>query len=125
MTCCSLIASRRKRRRTPMSDAALRPEVQKRPQDTQGFGIIETPLTVFERLYNQVWLRKCFIILVLIVAWETYARHLDNPLLVPTFSETITAWWGGVTSGVLPDRVLTSLKVLALGFSTGVTLAAI
>jgi len=108
-----------------MSDAAIRPEIQKRPPDTQDFGIIEKPLTVFERLYNQVWLRKCFIILVLIVAWETYARHLDNPLLVPTFSETMQAWWGGMASGVLPDRVWTSLKVLALGFSTGVGLAAV
>src|SRR3954447_14540792 len=108
-----------------MSDAAIRPEIQKRPQDTQDFGIIEKPLTIFERLYNQVWLRKVFIIVVLIVAWEIYARHLDNPLLVPTFSETITAWWASMSSGVLPDRVLTSLKVLAMGFSTGVALAAL
>jgi NitT/TauT family transport system permease protein len=108
-----------------MSDMIVRSEIMKRPQETQDFGIIEKPLTVFERLYNQIWLRKVGIIVVLIVAWELYARHLDNPLLVPTFSETITAWWGGMTSGVLPDRVWTSLKVLAVGFSTGVVLAAI
>jgi NitT/TauT family transport system permease protein len=108
-----------------MSDALVREEILNRPREAQDFGIVEKPLTVFERLYNQVWLRKVGIIVVLIVAWELYARHLDNPLLVPTFSETITAWWDGVTSGVLPDRVLTSLKVLAIGFSTGVTLAAI
>ena len=41
---------------------------------------------MFERLYNQAWLRKVGIIVVLIIAWEIYARHLDNPLLVPTFS---------------------------------------
>ncbi|MFO1023993.1 MAG: ABC transporter permease [Acetobacteraceae bacterium] len=108
-----------------MSDAALRPEILKRPQDTQDFGIIEKPLTIFERLYNQVWLRKSFIILVLIVVWELYARRLDNPLLVPTFSETMSAWWTGMASGVLPARVWTSLQVLAMGFSTGVILAAI
>ncbi|HVZ07100.1 MAG TPA: ABC transporter permease [Rhodopila sp.] len=108
-----------------MSDATSRPEILNRTRGGQDFGIIEKPLTPFERLYNQVWLRKSFIILVLIVAWEAYARHLDNPLLVPTFSETMTAWWGGMTSGVLPARVWTSLQVLALGFSTGVVLAAI
>jgi len=108
-----------------MSDAALRPEIVKRPQDTQDFGIIEKKLTLFERLYNQAWLRKTFIIVVLIAAWELYARHLDNPLLVPTFTDTMTAWWGAMQSGVLPARVWTSLQVLALGFSTGVVLAAI
>ena len=72
-----------------------------------------------ERLYNQVWLRKTFLIVVLIVLWELYARHLDNPLLVPTFTDTITAWWEGITSGVLPERAWASLQVLAIGFSTG------
>ena len=106
-----------------MSEAMLRPEIVQTLRGTQDFGIVEKKLTVFERLYNQVWLRKVFLIVVLIVAWEVYARHLDNPLLVPTFTDTITAWWGGVSSGVLPDRAWTSLQVLAVGFSTGVVLA--
>jgi NitT/TauT family transport system permease protein len=60
---------------------------------------------------------------MLIVVWGLYARHLDNPLLVPTFTDTITAWWDGITSGVLPERAWASLQVLAIGFSTGVVLA--
>jgi NitT/TauT family transport system permease protein len=43
-------------------------------------------------------------------------------LLVPTFSATISVWWQGMLSGVLPDRAWTSLQVLAIGFSTGVAL---
>jgi NitT/TauT family transport system permease protein len=105
-----------------MSDVSLRPEIVQTPRGAQDFGIIEKPLTVFERLYNQVWARKAFLIVVLVVLWELYARHLDNPLLVPTFTDTITAWWEGA-SGVLPDRALASLRVLAIGFSTGVVLA--
>ncbi len=108
-----------------MSDVLDRPEILKPQTETGNFGIIEKPLTLFERLYNQVWLRKAFLIVVLIVAWELYARHLDDDLLVPTFSETITAWWNGMVSGVLPDRVWTSLQVLAIGFTTGVVLAVI
>ena len=108
-----------------MSDTILRPEIVQTPPGAQDFGIIEKPLTPFERLYNQVWLRKVFLIVVLIVAWEIYARHLDNELLVPTFLATITAWWTGVSSGVLPDRAWASLQVLAIGFSTGVVLAGI
>ena len=91
-TCCSPIRSRR----TRMSDVVPRPEIIQTPRGTQDFGIVEKPLTPFERLYNQAWLRKAFLIVVLAVVWELYARHLDNPLLVPTFTDTITAWWHGV-----------------------------
>jgi NitT/TauT family transport system permease protein len=106
-----------------MSETLLRPEIIQAPRGEQDFGIIEKPLTPFERLYNQGWLRKTCLIVLLAIAWELYARHLDNELLVPTFSATVTAWWAGVSSGVLPDRAWASLQVLAIGFSTGVVLA--
>jgi NitT/TauT family transport system permease protein len=106
-----------------MSDIALRPEIVQTPRGVQDFGVIQKKLTVFERLYNQVWLRKVLLIVMLIVVWEVYARYLDNELLVPTFSATISAWWDAVTSGVLPDRAWASLQVLAIGFSSGVVLA--
>ena len=106
-----------------MSDIALRPEIVQTPRGAQDFGVIQKKLTVFERLYNQVWLRKAFLIVVLLVVWELYARYLDNELLVPTFSATITAWWQDMASGVLPSRAWASLQVLAIGFSTGVVLA--
>ena len=65
-------------------------------------------------------------LLVLIgVIWEVYGRHLDNPLLVPTFSDTVIALWQAIVSGVLPDRTFTTIKVLAIGFSVGVFLAAV
>ena len=108
-----------------MSDAAFRPEIVQIPRGTQDFGIIEKPLTPFERLYNQGWLRKTGLIVLLALGWELYARHLDNELLVPTFSATVTAWWAGVSSGVIPDRSLASLQVLAIGFTAGVVLAGI
>ncbi|WP_158926843.1 ABC transporter permease [Acidisphaera sp. S103] len=106
-----------------MSDIALRPEIVQTPRGAQDFGVIQKNLTVFERLYNQVWLRKAFLIVLLLVAWEAYARYLDNELLVPTFSATITAWWQDMASGVLPSRAWASLQVLAIGFSTGLVLA--
>lgn len=108
-----------------MSDTALRPEIVQTPRSTRDFGVVEKPLTVFERLYNQTWLRKTVLIVILAAAWELYARHLDNELLVPTFSATAQAWWGAVSSGVLPERAWASLQVLAVGFSTGVILAGI
>ena len=105
-----------------MSD---RPEIMHEPRGAQDFGVVEKELTVFERLFNMVWLRKCILLVLIAVIWEVYGRHLDNQLLVPTFSDTVTALWGGIKSGVLLDRSWTSVKVLLIGFSTGVFLAAV
>ena len=103
----------------------IRPEVVRDVKGADEFGVVEKELTVFERLYNQVWLRKTGLLVLLAVLWETYARHLDNPLLVPTLTDTFEAWRAAMASGVLPERVLASVQVLAIGFTTGVTLAGI
>ena len=108
-----------------MSDAILRPETSGKIRGAEDFGIVEKALTPWERLFNQVWLRKCTILVLIAVVWEVYGRYLDNPLLVPTFSDTVTALRGGLESGVLFDRAWTSIKVLLIGFSTGVFLAGV
>jgi NitT/TauT family transport system permease protein len=108
-----------------MSDMAIRPEIIQAARGPQDFGVVEKRLTPFERMYNQVWLRKTFLVVLLAIIWEVYARNLDNELLVPTFSATVSAWWGAVSSGVLPERAWASLQVLAIGFTTGVVLAGI
>ncbi|MGB7008809.1 MAG: ABC transporter permease [Pseudolabrys sp.] len=89
------------------------------------FGIVQKPLTIFERLYNQNWLRKLFVLVVIAVCWEAYARWLDNELLVPTFSATVRALVQGIASGVILTRALLSIKVLLMGFATGVFIAAV
>jgi NitT/TauT family transport system permease protein len=108
-----------------MSEAILRPEITRQTSGSEDFGIVLKELTLWERLFNQVWLRKCVLLVLIAVIWEVYGRHLDNPLLVPTFSDTVTALWSALSSGVLPDRAWTSVKVLMIGFSTGVLLAAV
>ncbi len=108
-----------------MSDVITRPEIVREISGADEFGIIEKELTVFERLYNQGWARKTGLLILMALLWEVYARHLDNPLLVPTLTDTFRAWREGMESGVLPERVFTSLQVLAIGFTTGVTLAGI
>ena len=106
-----------------MSDIAARPELIREISGEDEFGIIEKQLTLFERLYNQAWIRKVGLLILLALLWEGYARHLDNPLLVPTLSDTIRAWREGMESMVLPERILSTLQVLAIGFPTGVILA--
>jgi NitT/TauT family transport system permease protein len=97
-----------------MSDAE-RPEVYRTPLGQERFGIVEKPLTLFELLYNQGWLRKLFVLVVIAALWETYARWLDNELLVPTFSATVRALAGDIASGTIPARALLSMKVLLTG----------
>ncbi|MGE0418996.1 MAG: ABC transporter permease, partial [Acetobacteraceae bacterium] len=108
-----------------MSDVYARPEINRDVKGTADFGIVEQQLTVFERMFNMVWLRKTLLLVLLALGWELYARHLDNSLLVPTFSETVVALWGGLQSFVLLERAWTSLQILLLGFSVGVLMAGI
>ena len=103
-----------------MSD---RPEIIREISDSSEFGIIEKDLTILERLYNQAWIRKTGLLIVLALLWEGYARHLDNELLVPTLSATLSAWWGAMSSFVLPERVWSSIQVLLIGYACGLGLA--
>lgn len=108
-----------------MTDVTFRPEIYREPMSQEKFGIVEKPLTAFERLYNQNWLRKLFVLIVIAVCWELYARWLDNELLVPTFSATVRALVHGIASGVILTRAALSMKVLLMGFSAGVFVAAL
>lgn len=87
------------------------------------FGIIQKPLTLAEKIYNQTWLRKVFIIVVLAAAWQLYGVWLDNPLLVPTFADTVRALVEDVANGTIPNRALSSIQVLLIGFASGTLLA--
>ena len=106
-----------------MLEAAQRANIYCETLGPEHFGIIQKPLTLAEKIYNQAWLRKISIIVVLALAWELYGRWLDNPLLVPTFADTIRALIAGVAEGTIPQRALSSMEVLLIGFATGTLLA--
>ncbi|HEX5508750.1 MAG TPA: ABC transporter permease [Pseudolabrys sp.] len=100
-----------------------RPNIYCETLGADQFGIVEKPLTLVEKIYNQSWLRKVFILVVLALAWELYARWLNNPLLVPTLSETVRAMALDVGNGTIPARALSSIQVLLIGYATGTILA--
>src|SRR5260221_5022690 len=102
--CCSPTGWRKK----SMSDMALRPEIVREISGEDEFGIVEKELTIFERLYNLGWVRKTGLLILLAVVCELYARHFDNPLLVPTLTDTFRAWRYGMASYVLTKRILQS-----------------
>src|ERR1700752_3553678 len=87
--------------------------------------VVEKPLSAFERLYSQTWLRKIAILVVLALIWEAYGRYLNNNLLFPTFSETMSAFFQNIGNGVLPARAWASIKVLLMGYACGIVLASL
>ena len=109
--------------RTGNEVVPLRPEIV-RDQMVQ-FAVVQKPLSTIERIYNQVWLRKLLILMVLALIWEAYGRALNNDLLFPTFSATVRAFFDAILSGVLPARAWSSIKVLLMGYACGVVLAAL
>jgi len=96
-----------------------------REVEISAYGVVEKPLTPWEKLYNNSALRKAVLLVLLATAWQVYATILNNPLLFPRFSETIAAFYDGVTSGVLLTRGWFSIKVLLQGYALGLALAAV
>ncbi|MEW5888971.1 MAG: ABC transporter permease [Pseudomonadota bacterium] len=102
-----------------------RPDFHRDPVDSSAFGVVEKPLSLFEKLYNLGAVRKALILMVLAVAWEIGARLLGNQLLFPTFLETNRAFVQGMASGELILKVWASIKVLLSGYAIGIVLAAL
>jgi NitT/TauT family transport system permease protein len=86
---------------------------------------IERKLGVAELLWNDGFVRKSAIIIGLALVWEAYGTLLDNPLLFPTFHDTVIAMYEKVRDGTIPLRAWASLKVLFMGYTAGIALAAI
>lgn len=76
-----------------------------------------------QRIWQQAWVRKAVILLVLVVVWEVVARWQDNDLLLPSFLQTAHAFGEGIASGELPLKVWLSLTVLIKGYLIGIVLA--
>ncbi len=104
-------------------DISNRAPVYSTPVAFERIGVVEKPLSMAERLYEQAWLRKLVILVVLALVWEGGARWLDNPLLMPTFSDTVQALWAGLASGTLFARIGTSMQTLLAGYALGLALS--
>ncbi|NYZ12486.1 ABC transporter permease [Azospirillum sp. RWY-5-1] len=114
-----------------MSDAVLRREPPLRPEfertvvDAGPIGDVARPLSAWERLTDQTALRRTVLLLAIALLWEGYARWLDNPLVFPTFSDTILALWDGIRNDGLPTMAWVSLSTLLQGYVVAVVLAVV
>jgi NitT/TauT family transport system permease protein len=107
----------------PLAVPPLRPEYLRDVVAGEDIGVVQQPLTVWQRLANQSWLRKAFILFVIAAAWEIYARWLNNPLLVPTVTATLDAFAAGMVGGDLLQKVANSVLLLLKGYAIGLALA--
>ncbi|CAK9891918.1 MULTISPECIES: ABC transporter permease [Pseudomonas] len=84
---------------------------------------LERELPLGQRLWQQGWLRKGLILILLALAWEAIARYQGNDLLLPSFLQTAAALSDGLLSGELLAKVGVSLVVLLKGYLLGIVLA--
>ena len=87
--------------------------------------IVEQPVGVARRLYENGAIRKIVLLALLALAWEGYARSLDNPLLFPTLTATVAALSQSIADGELPRAVGYTLALLGKGYAAGLLLAAL
>ncbi|WP_443089173.1 ABC transporter permease [Xylophilus sp.] len=100
----------------------VRPEYERPLEPLTGVAP-ERTLPFAARLWQQGWLRKGVILVVLAVLWEALARWQDNDLLLPTFLATARALAEGLASGELIEKVRISLIVLVQGYVAGIAAA--
>jgi len=114
--------------KAPAPDSNLRkpptrPEFERQPVDASGIGAVEKPISSVERLFNNDAFRRALILVVLALAWEAYARWLNNPLLFPTFIDTVATFWSDLVGGELLNRITTSIYVLLIGYAVGLAIS--
>jgi NitT/TauT family transport system permease protein len=80
-------------------------------------------LPLAQRVWQQAWVRKSVILILLAALWEIAARVQGNDLLLPSFLQTAQAFIDGIASGELLAKVWISLTVLIKGYLLGVLLA--
>ena len=81
------------------------------------------PLSAWEKIAGNPAVHRAAILVGFALIWELGARVNDNPLLFPSFSESLVALWNALVSGPLLDRIGTSLEVLLLGYSIAIVVA--
>ncbi|OKO71957.1 ABC transporter permease [Bradyrhizobium sp. NAS80.1] len=80
-------------------------------------------LPIGDVLLGSTLLRRASVLIVLVLLWQAYGVYANNNLIFPTALEACSAFWGGLTSGVLFTRTLSSLTLLIQAYVIGLALA--
>lgn len=100
-----------------------RPEYVKSVENVHARLSVEQKLKITDRLYQNAFLRKSLIIFFLCAIWQGYAVWANNPLMFPTFTDTISAFYTSMTEGTLLSQSLYSLRILLTAYGMGVAIA--
>jgi len=92
----------------------IRPEFERELPPLRNLSV-ETPLPIGQRLWNQAWLRKSLIVLLVLALWEMAARIQQNDLMLPGVLQTLRVFSEDMHNGELPGKISNSLSILLKG----------
>jgi NitT/TauT family transport system permease protein len=108
-----------------LSHPVERPDYVRHVEAAFGDVEVERRLGLAERIFRIDAVRQVSLLLILAAIWQVYAAWLNNPLIIPTFRDSVTALWDGFANGPLLLRAWTSVKLLVLGYLAGIAVATV
>ncbi len=109
-----------------LPDLVIRPEFERTDLKDAHTGDVAVELSAFEKIWNINGVRKAVILLGLMVTWQVYTVALDvEPLMFPTFLISAERLIVDLFTGDLIFKIWFSVKVLLIGYSAGLGIAAV
>ena len=107
-------------------ELVIRPEYEVSDIAQAKTGDVARKLSLVERIWNINGVRKAVILLSLVAIWQGYTVGFDvEPLMLPSFLVSLTTLYNALFHGDLIYKVWFSVKVLLIGYSAGLILAAL
>ena len=111
--------------REGLLEPPIREEFEREILDASNIGEIERPLSLWERITNITLVRRLFILAIIAAAWQLYASWVNNPLMLPTFTDMVEAFVDSTMRGDMLAYAWGSVRVLLQGYFAGVAIAAV
>ena len=109
-----------------LPELVIRPEFENNDIQDAHTGDIAVKLSTFEKVWNVNGVRKAVILLGLMVIWQVYTVAMDvEPLMFPTFLTSAERLIVDLFTGDLILKIWFSVKVLLIGYSAGMGIAAV
>ncbi len=104
----------------------IRPEFENTDIKDAYTGDVAVELSLLEKIWNVNGVRKFVILLGLMVTWQVYTVALDvEPLMFPSFLISAERLIVDLFTGDLIFKIWYSVKVLLIGYSAGMGIAAV
>ncbi len=109
-----------------LPELVIRPEFEVSDLQQAQTGEVAIKLSWMERIWNVDAVRKSVILLALVSVWQAYTVGFDvEPLMLPSFSDSFMTLYNALFHGDLIYKIWFSIKVLIIGYSAGLFLAAV